>query len=698
MIDQKSQASGDEDPAQRTPLDPYCTNGTSPPMLETALRHAADGWAVFPGEGKKPLIKGWPKQASQDPKQIEAWWTKWPGANVLGATGQKSGGLVALDIDVNNEKPGEESLSRLEDDHQSLPPTRLHMTGSGGWMYIFRADSEVRNHHSRRVRTGDEERWIHRYPAIDFKGDGGYIVLPDSIHPITRKRYGLANPTAPAPLPDWLSDAVRERAELPSQRKQGPHQLPHDLSRTEQQAGGTKWGLAALRGEYDNVANTVAPGRNDQLYVSAIRVAEVVAGGHVTEEKAKDALRKAAGICGLIDDGDNVDATIESGWRNGIARPRTPRLDNSTPLVDVVNGELDFQGPPPALSELLTEVSEFIRRYVVLNEHQLTALTLWVLHTHVFDAFDTTPYILVSSPEKQCGKTRLIETLQFLVSKPWQTSNPTVAAFFRKISKEKPTLLLDETDAIWAGREENYQELRGALNSGYRQGGSIARCVGQGSKQDVVDFATFCPKLLAGIGKAPDTISDRAIPIRLERKRKSEHTEPFRLRDVRDSSVELRNKIAHWAFGVDREALAQARPETIDGISDRAQDFWEPLLVIAELADATWVSKAQRAAPILGDEKEDDSRAVALLTDIRKAFGDNKQLTTETLLQALTLDKAAQWTVWLNHLGVIEPGAPRKLSKLLSEFAIKPRTLRAGEQTAKGYRREDFEDAWERYL
>ena len=74
------------------------------------------------------------------------------------------------------------------------------------------------------------------------------------------------------------------------------------------------------------------------------------------------------------------------------------------------------------LGVLLCEITTFIDRYVVLTRAQRDATVLWVAHTHVFGAAETTPYLHITSPEKACGKTRLLETLDQLVARPWLTA------------------------------------------------------------------------------------------------------------------------------------------------------------------------------------------------------------------------------------------------------------------------------------
>ena len=184
------------------------------------------------------------------------------------------------------------------------------------------------------------------------------------------------------------------------------------------------------------------------------------------------------------------------------------------------------------LATVLTKVEHFIRRYVVLNDDQAVAVTLWVAHTHVLDAADCTPYLQVTSATARAGKTRLLETAEPLVARPWLTGRTSAAALVRKTDALSPTLLLDESDAAFGGDKENAEALRGILNTGYRRSGRTTLCVGQGANLTFKDFSTFGPKAIAGIGQLPSTVTDRAIPIELKRRTKDEPVERFRERDA----------------------------------------------------------------------------------------------------------------------------------------------------------------------
>ena len=94
----------------------------------------------------------------------------------------------------------------------------------------------------------------------------------------------------------------------------------------------------------------------------------------------------------------------------------------------------------------------------------------------------------------------------------------------------------------------------------------------------------YCPKAFAGIGDClPDTVADRAIPIRLKRRTRDRTVERFRLRDVGPEGHSLRDRLADW-LEPHRDHLVESRPALPDELDDRAQDVWEPLLAIADLA------------------------------------------------------------------------------------------------------------------
>lgn len=346
---------------------------------------------------------------------------------------------------------------------------------------------------------------------------------------------------------------------------------------------------------------------------------------------------------------------------------------------------------------MLEEVYTFLRRFVVLLEAAARVVALFTVHTHAFEATDCTPYLSITSAEKQSGKSRLLEALETIVANPWYTGRVTAAVLYRKIDAEAPTLLLDESDAAFKSGEEYGEALRGILNTGHRRGGRATCCVGQGAGISYQNFSTFSPKVIAGIGKLPDTVADRSIPVRLKRKARGEKVERFRLRSVRTDAEQLRERLEAWgAQNVDR--LRDARPELPEELSDRQQDGAEPLLAIAELAGGEWPEAARLALVSLccGAQAADDSTGALLLSDIRRVFitQDTDRLASAGLASALAEIETSPWGEWIHGRPITLIGVAR----LLKPFEIRPHPVRDGTKVFRGYEKTDFEDAWGRYL
>jgi Protein of unknown function (DUF3631). len=262
------------------------------------------------------------------------------------------------------------------------------------------------------------------------------------------------------------------------------------------------------------------------------------------------------------------------------------------------------------LASILDSISAFLQRYIIFQlPEQSRAIALWIAHCWTIDAFDFTPYLHVFSPEKRCAKSRLLNCLELLTPSPWQAVLPSEAVLFRKIEKDRPTLLLDEVDCIFSNnpKDEKQEALRSLLNAGFERGAKIPRCVGQGTSQEVKDFSVFCPKALAGIGRLPDTVADRSIGIHLVRRARGEKVERFRKREAQTWATPIRNDLEAWSNRAGVKAnLREARPELPDELSDRQQDITEPLLAIADMAAGDWPEYAREGLVTLCNHVDEE--------------------------------------------------------------------------------------------
>jgi len=360
------------------------------------------------------------------------------------------------------------------------------------------------------------------------------------------------------------------------------------------------------------------------------------------------------------------------------------------------NGAVPDKAAPSELmpgDKLLDMVSEFLLKYVVLTKVQADAIVLWIVHTHTLAAADVTPYLHITSPEKRSGKTRLLEVLELLVHNPWFTERVTTAVLPRKVDKEVPTLLLDESDTAFNSDKEYAETLRGILNSGYRRGGKISVCSGQGANIGFKNLSTFCPKAIAGIGKLPDTVTDRSIVIILKRRTISEQVERFRRRKAEQPAQLLKDNLIALEATL---TLTGAEPELPQELDDRAADSWEPLLAIADAVGGDWPEKARAAAIELSctGGKEDQSLGIRLLADIKSIFEEKgaDRLISADLLQELNAIEDAPWAD-IDHKQL----TANKLARLLKPYGVMPKNIRQGKTVPKGYIAAEFADAWKRY-
>jgi len=373
------------------------------------------------------------------------------------------------------------------------------------------------------------------------------------------------------------------------------------------------------------------------------------------------------------------------------AREKIAAGDGVVPTTAELNG--------PGLLDALVA---FLHRYVIFaNVHQAVAVALWIVHSHAIAAAEVSPRLHIRSPERRCGKSRLMDILDLLVAAPLTVMNVTEAALFRTIAESPRTLLHDEVDAVFGQKAPEHEGLRALINAGHQRGRTVARMVPKGRGFETCEFPSFAATALAGIGDLPHTVADRAIAVRLERKLRSEPVERFRRRVVAPQAEKLAEEIALWAAGAIK-VLGEAWPSLPDELDDRAADGWEPLLAIADLAGGHWPARARAAALALngaGHTVDDDGIALQLLSSVRDVFvakGEAHGLwTKDELLPALLALDDAPWGAWSKGKGL----SAHQLGKYLRTYeGVIPQTVRKGEVRLKGYLVRDLGPHWERYL
>jgi len=352
------------------------------------------------------------------------------------------------------------------------------------------------------------------------------------------------------------------------------------------------------------------------------------------------------------------------------------------------------------LHTLLEDLERWTRRFIIMSDPARIIVVLWIAHTWVFEAFETTPRLLIRSPIRESGKSRLLEIIRALSRTPLMASNTSTAALFRSTDAGRPTILLDEVDNFLSGADGSERnDIHGLINDGFYVNGQVIRCVGDSN--NVRMFSVFAPMAMAGLSKVKlqDTTLSRSFIIDMQRKRPDESIDRYRLRDQAEEAAVLRGRLEQWA-DLSREMLSVARPHLPDELGDRQQDIFEPLAAIADMAGGGWPEDARRSAVQLheiaaGRTVDEGALIERLLADVRTVFGDDKTVPTSVLLERLWKLEDAPWDDMPYSGKALDA---RGLAKLLKPWGVRSRDVWTAAGALKGYHLEDLYEVWQRHL
>lgn len=379
-------------------------------------------------------------------------------------------------------------------------------------------------------------------------------------------------------------------------------------------------------------------------------------------------------------------------------RPATLDEQVKKARVDGKQPQTPFTDPEPwpepiDPNALLSDLSDTIKRFIVLEPEQADAAALWVSFTWFIDVVQVAPLAMCNAPERACGKSQLLDLMGRLSARPLPAANASAAGLFRAVELWKPTVLIDEADTFVRENEE----LKGLVNAGHtRSNAYVLRVVGDSHEPKL--FSVWGAKALAGIAlekHLPDATMSRAVVFNMRRKLPGEKVERLRHADTGLFDT-LAAKLARFALD-HADAVRLARPAIPDALDDRAQDNWEPLLSIAGCAGDDWMKRAIKAAMALsGKTDAAQSASNELLSDIQHVFESKKleRISTADLIATLIEDDEAAWATYNRG----RPLAPRQLAKMLAGYGVRSKNIRIGYEQAKGFDREQFADAFTRYV
>ncbi len=316
-------------------------------MLTQAQGYADAGKYVFPVKvkSKQPANGNSFKGATTSKEVIHNFW-KDTAFNIGLATGEINN-LVVVDVD------DEQIWAKFVATQGGLPQGPKVITGKGHHLYFaYPKGRQIRN----RQAPGN---------GFDIRANGGYVVAPPSIHH-TGKVYRFTTTGEPPELPAWLLELIAQ----PEIAANTTLNFNASIPASNDSQG---YCTAALNSECQAIATAPEGTRNAALNTASFSIGQLVAGGGIPEQVARDALTQAANQAGLST--NEIAKTLASGLQDGKTSPRVApenRSGNAPGLADTLTWDkpkelkaellpvkpLDPEMLPDSMRDYITDIAE----------------------------------------------------------------------------------------------------------------------------------------------------------------------------------------------------------------------------------------------------------------------------------------------------------------------------------------------------
>jgi hypothetical protein len=317
--------------------------------------------------------------------------------------------------------------------------------------------------------------------------------------------------------------------------------------------------------------------------------------------------------------------------------------------------------------KLLDDLAAYLKRFIVFPKPWFPeVLASWILGTYVFPVFQTYPYLWISSPAPGCGKSLLGGIMAKLSFNGEFMVAPTEAQLFHLAESSRGVQVWDEVENSEEVDKKRFNLMRPVLLNGYRNGGAAPRQVGKNFERSA-RYHVFCPRVLIGLTKLPETALQRTIQVRLEKRSLNQKCELYIGAKYSDEERQLRERCLLWALQTADQVNRcyqddglRSDLEELLGSGRLSDDIWLPLLGVASAAtaaDQDFLGSLKRAAKELSTTTRTEivqpqSPAVARNEHVAKK--DEKAIALQTAL---------------NRMEYSGPVTPRQLAKDVSQVS-----------------------------
>jgi uncharacterized protein DUF3631 len=357
---------------------------------------------------------------------------------------------------------------------------------------------------------------------------------------------------------------------------------------------------------------------------------------------------------------------------------------------------------------IVSELRAHFARYVsTMEERDSDLLTLWALHTHVFDIVGYTPRLVIDSNRPGSGKTVTLEHLRYMVSGHVDVATATDAVLPRLMAKHASsghpiTFTLDEVQHIFSSPDALIVQV---LKHGFREGATRA-IADVNDPHGVIHQPLFSAVAMAGLApRLTDEVQSRSLRVLLTRGRQGDY-EPTRWTPAnRQAASRLGRNVADWACSQRGTVRGMWEAEDLRSVLPTAHgrdyELWIAMKLIALCAGGRWpgVVDAMVASHLADQVEDDEARAKTtgelLLEHCREVWPEDVNFVGSVTLMQRLIDRHPE--AW-GPLGQ-QPINPTWLGITLKrKWGVRTdRTMIEGSRL-RGYFRASFSKVWERVL